>query len=121
MTDVTTPYLVPVEDPAEPGQRDGRRDSLFLAARLRTADGRTADIRVRNLSEGGLMAEGAPPLPIGAAVVVELRAIGAVAGRVAWYAEERAGVAFDAPIDPKRARKPVGVRGTGRQGAAPRR
>ena len=110
MTDVTTPYLVPADDGADPGLRDGRRDSMFLAARMTVGGSRPIDIRVRNLSEGGLMAEGAPPMAIGTPVVVELRAIGAVAGRVAWYAEERAGVAFDAPIDPKRARKPVGAR-----------
>ena len=91
-------------------KRTRRRDSLFIAARLRIGDGDPIDIRVRNLSEGGLMAEGTPPLAIGAAVTIELRNLGPVPGKVAWYTDERAGIAFDVSIDPVKARKPVAVR-----------
>lgn len=91
-------------------KRTRRRDSLFIAARLRIEDGNPIDIRVRNLSEGGLMAEGTPPLAIGAAVTIELRNLGPVPGKVAWYTDERAGIAFDVAIDPVKARKPVAVR-----------
>ena len=92
------------------GNRGRRRDSLFLAAKLSVDGGEPVEVRVRNLSEGGLMAEGAPPAPIGAAVTVELRNLGAVPGKVAWYTEDRAGIAFDIAVDPQRARKPVAVR-----------
>lgn len=92
------------------GKRVRRRDSLFLSARLSVNGGASVEVRVRNLSEGGLMAEGAPPAPIGAPVLVEIRNLGAVPGKVAWYTEKRAGIAFDVPVDPQRARKPVGVR-----------
>ncbi len=92
------------------GQRSRGRDSLFLAARLRIGDEEATDIRVRNLSAGGLMIDNAPPVTIGAALIVELRHIGAVSGKVAWYTEGRAGIAFDDPIDPIRARKPVATR-----------
>lgn len=92
------------------GKRVRRRDSLYLAARLRVEGGEPVEVRVRNLSEGGLMAEGAPPAAIGTAVTVELRNLGAVPGKVAWYTENRAGIAFDVAIDPHRARKPVAVR-----------
>lgn len=92
------------------GKRVRRRDSLFLSARLRLSGAEPVEVRVRNLSEGGLMAEGAPPAAIGTAVVVELRNIGRVPGKVAWYAENRAGIAFDMAIDPQQARKPVAVR-----------
>lgn len=92
------------------GQRSRKRDSLFLAARMRAGDGEATDIRVRNLSEGGLMIDGAPPMAIGTELVVELRNIGPVPGKVAWYIDGRAGVAFDVPIDPIKARKPVATR-----------
>lgn len=94
-------------DELSAGQRSRKRDSLFLAARLSVGGKPATDIRVRNLSEGGLMIDNAPPMPIGTALAVELRNIGSVPGRVAWYVEGRAGIAFDVPIDPIKARKPV--------------
>lgn len=101
------------------GQRSRKRDSLFLAARMSVGDKPATDIRVRNLSEGGLMIDNAPPMAIGTELAVELRNIGAVPGRVAWYVEGRAGIAFDVPIDPIKARKPVSA---GKPGAGtPRR
>ncbi len=102
-------------------QRGRKRDSLFLAARLRIGDKPPTDIRVRNLSEGGLMIDNVPPMAIGTALVVELRNIGAVPGKVAWYTEGRAGVAFDATIDPVKARKPVTTRPASSAGPNPSR
>lgn len=90
-------------------QRNASRDSLLIAARLRRPE--TPDVRavrVRNLSAGGLMAEYAEPIAIGAPVEIEVRNIGWVPGRIAWVAEGRIGIAFDVAIDPKLARKPVG-------------
>lgn len=92
------------------GKRARRRESLFLAAWLCVEDRKPIEVRIRNLSEGGLMAEGAPPLAIGTPVVIENRNLGRVPGKIAWFVEGRAGVAFDAAIDPKKARKPVTVR-----------
>lgn len=101
-----------VDGEAAGGTTAGRargRDSLFLMARLTIEGDRvTRDVRVRNLSEGGLMVELARSVAVGAAVMLELRGIGEVTGRVAWQAEGRIGVAFDEPIDPMLARKPVG-------------
>lgn len=88
-------------------QRHAARDSLFLVATLRIGMGEV-QVRVRNLSEGGLMAEYAEPVETGAPVEVDLRGIGWTRGRVAWSAEKRIGIAFDRSIDPKLARKPVG-------------
>lgn len=89
------------------------RDSLLLLARLRF-DGAAepVDVRVRNLSAGGLMAEVATAFDRGTPVEVELRGLGWVSGKIAWCAEGRTGIAFDQLIDPRRARKPVsGARG----------
>ena len=96
------------DDDASASQRTRSRDSLFLMAHMRLGlDSTMQDVRVRNLSEGGLMLEVAKPLPIGTVVTLQVRGLGEVRGNVAWYAEGRAGVALEAPIDPKKARKPV--------------
>ncbi|MCA1379156.1 PilZ domain-containing protein, partial [Bradyrhizobium sp. IC4060] len=83
----TTPtgFSSTLGDDLAAGQRSRKRDSLFLAARLSVGGEPATDIRVRNLSEGGLMIDNAPPMAIGTALAVELRNIGAMPGRVAWY------------------------------------
>lgn len=90
-------------------QREADRDSLMLQATLRQV-GRLSGVavRVRNLSAGGMMIESTIPFTIGDAIDCEMRGVGRVAGRIAWTAEGRVGIAFDVPIDPKLARKPVG-------------
>jgi hypothetical protein len=93
------------------GQRSGARDSLMLAAQFRVGGGPVEQVRVRNLSSGGLMAEYAAPVATKTPVEVEVRGVGWVAGRIAWAAEGRVGVAFDQEIDPMLARKPVGKGG----------
>jgi hypothetical protein len=89
--------------------RNEARDSLFLMADFRVAG--TSDVtqvRVRNLSAGGLMAELSSGLEIGLEVDFDVRGIGWVPGKVAWSAAGRVGIAFDRQIDPMMARKPVG-------------
>jgi len=91
------------------GQRTGSRDSLLLTAQFRvTGDDKVAQVRVRNLSSGGLMAEYAGLLQSGTPVEIEVRGVGWVKGRIAWATDGRVGVAFDIEIDPMLARKPVG-------------
>lgn len=91
------------------GARTRQRDSLFMTARL-TLAGVTAthEVRVRNLSPGGLMIEFDRAVDPGAPVTLEMRGLGEVTGTVAWCTRGRVGIALDAPIDPQRARKPVG-------------
>jgi hypothetical protein len=89
-------------------QRIDTRDSLLLVARFRIAgSSETVQVRVRNLSAGGLMADVPKPIDIGTMVEVEVRGVGWINGRIAWIAAGRAGVAFDHLIDPQAARKPV--------------
>ena len=84
------------------------RDSLFLLAQLRVSGDETLHrVKVRNLSAGGMMADGDVAVVRGAAVSVELRNIGWVGGSVAWTQDNRFGIAFAEDIDPKRARAPV--------------
>lgn len=89
-------------------QRNNARDSLLLVARFRVEGStETMQVRIRNLSSGGLMADIPEPIDIGTMVEIEVRGVGWVNGRIAWLAAGRAGVAFDHPIDPQAARKPV--------------
>ncbi len=93
--------------------RQVNRDSLFLLADLRV-DGHEAvhRIKVRNLSAGGMMAEGEVSVLRGSLVSVELRNIGWVDGSVAWTQGNRFGIAFVDEIDPLQARAPVSVTAT---------
>lgn len=83
------------------------RDSMLLMATLHRASGETVQIKVRNLSAGGLMAETPTGLLKDEAIEVELRGIGLVPGRVAWVAGGRVGLSFAHTVDHKLARKPV--------------
>lgn len=84
------------------------RDSLFLLAQLRVDGDETVyRVKVRNLSAGGMMAEGDVLVARGSRVHVELRNIGWTLGSVAWKQENRFGIAFADEIDPKMARAPV--------------
>jgi hypothetical protein len=90
--------------------RQVERDSLLLIAQVRI-DGGDAEyrVKVRNLSAGGMMAEGDAPVARGAVVSLGLRNIGWVEGTVAWKQDDRFGIAFVEEIDPKVARAPVSV------------
>ena len=81
------------------------RDSLFVLADLRV-DGLEGEhrIRVRNLSSGGLMAEGPLKVQRGQLVWTNVRNIGWVEGSVAWVQDNRFGIAFRDEIDPRIAR-----------------
>ena len=92
----------------EAAQRLRKRDSLFLTAQLTFVGTEPREVRVRNLSEGGMMAEVDRIVDVATPVSLVLRGIGEVRGKVAWCTEGRIGIAFDRPIDPHKARKPVG-------------
>ena len=83
------------------------RDSLFLMAQLKV-EGDSSDaeyrVKVRNLSSGGMMAEGQAKVSRGAVIRISLRNIGWVDGTVAWKQGDRFGIAFAEEIDPKQAR-----------------
>ena len=90
--------------------RNVSRDSLFLFAEL-TFEGQpeTVKVKVRNLSAGGMMAEGAGvEANRGDRLAIELRNVGSVKGNVAWVQGTRFGIAFEKQIDPKIVRAPVG-------------
>lgn len=73
---------------------------MFLMADLRL-DGQdeTHRVKVRNLSNGGMMAEAHLRVAPGASVQVSLRNIGWVDGTVAWVQDTRFGIAFCSEVD----------------------
>lgn len=86
------------------------RDSLFLLATVRIAgDSAEHRVKVRNLSAGGMMADGDFTVERGMRLVVDLRHVGHVTGTVAWVQDSRIGIAFDKEIDPKQVRARIGV------------
>lgn len=95
---------------ADHDNRHLSRDSLFLLAEVR-AQGEEAGhkVKVRNLSAGGMMAEGPLQTIRGARVAVHIRNIGWVDGTVAWVQSDRCGIAFHDDIDPMIARAPMAV------------
>ncbi len=91
-------------------RRTSSRDSLFLSATIRRkgdVEDELVPVRVRNLSAIGLMADYNDVASPGDPVVVTVRGIGSVQGKVAWVRSGKIGVEFDAEVDPKLARKPV--------------
>ena len=88
--------------------RNISRDSLFLMAEVRLEGADALErVKVRNLSAGGMMAEGSLRVMRGARLMVKLRNIDWVEGSVAWVQDNRFGIAFDREIDPAQARTPV--------------
>jgi PilZ domain len=88
--------------------RSVARDSLFLLADIRVEQGAEVHrVRVRNLSDGGMMGEGNLRVQRGHRLTIQLRNIGAVAGTVAWVQDDRFGIAFEEEIDSQQARRPL--------------
>ncbi len=84
------------------------RDSLFVMAELRLdkAD-EIHKVRIRNLSDGGLMGDAPLHVLRGQMVWINLRNIGWVAGSVAWVQDNRFGVAFQDEVDHRLVRAPM--------------
>ncbi len=84
------------------------RDSLFLLADVRVEQSsETRKVRVRNLSDRGMMGEGNLRVMRGHRLTLTLRNIGTISGTVAWVQDDRFGVAFDDEIDSQLARRPL--------------
>lgn len=87
--------------------RSVSRDSLFLLANVRVEhESEQHRVRVRNLSDGGMMGEGPLKVQRGNRVEVELRNIGKIGGNIAWVQDQRFGIAFDEEVESHLARKP---------------
>ena len=97
----TLPMMIQPIDSADiaalgPNGRIARRRSLFVAATLHSDDEEMA-VRIRNLSEFGVLLEGLALPPVGAAVVLRRGALRAD-GVVAWREPSRCGLTVTAPL-----------------------
>ena len=87
--------------------RSVNRNSLFLLADIRVEqEEKVHRVRVRNLSDGGMMGEGDLRVQRGNRLRIGLRNIDEVTGTVAWVQDDRFGIAFDEEIDSQLARRP---------------
>ncbi len=85
--------------------RDFKRDSIFQMADVRLEGSVASErVKIRNLSDKGMMIEGAIIAATGQRVVVTIKKIGDVGGVVAWSQSARVGISFDEPIDASKAR-----------------
>jgi hypothetical protein len=79
--------------------RRSRRSNVLMAASLETAMG-TTKVTLRNLSDEGALVEGERIPGPGEQLVFRKNDL-AVSGRIAWVSERRAGIAFDAKLQPE--------------------
>ena len=86
-------------DESETTQNRRTRRSHFLMAASIEADGVTVAVKLRNLSPEGALVEGDQLPVVGSSVIFRKKELN-LAGRVAWVATGRAGIAFDAKLDP---------------------
>jgi hypothetical protein len=83
-----------------------KRDSLLLLTTIARESGEPlGNVRIRNLSATGVMAECEHNLVSGDRVIIPLRGVGHVTGSVIWVRGGKVGIAFEHEIDPQLARK----------------
>ena len=79
--------------------RRSRRSNLLMAATVETASGMVG-VTLRNLSAEGALVEGDGISEPGSQVIFRKNEL-CVSGLVAWVNERRAGIAFDAKLQPE--------------------
>lgn len=79
--------------------RRSRRSNVLMAASIETASG-TVPVTLRNLSAEGALVEG-QGVPIEGYSIVFRKKDLVISGRIAWVNENRAGIAFDAKLEPE--------------------
>ena len=89
-------------------KRIASRDRLLLIAELQVeGEANFHQIKVRDLSEGGMKAEGSFLPALGTPVSVRFKQLGTISGKIAWTEDKMFGVQFDATIDPMMVRPKV--------------
>jgi len=79
--------------------RRSRRSNVLMAASIETPNG-LANVTLRNLSADGALVEG-DGIPESDCPVVFRKNDLVISGRIAWVNERRAGIAFDAKLEPE--------------------
>lgn len=84
-----------------------RSQTMLLAAFWVSGDPTSHQLRVRDISATGLRGVTATQLTKGQEIVLEIRGVGKVEGRIVWASSELIGVQFGEPINPESTRIPV--------------
>ena len=79
--------------------RRSRRSNVLMAAAIETQTG-PESVTLRNLSADGALVEGDRIPEAGSPVVFRKNDL-VISGRIAWVNERRAGIAFDAKLEPE--------------------
>lgn len=79
--------------------RRARRSHVLMAASIEASDA-TVTVKLRNLSPEGALVEGSDLPAVDSPVIFRKKEL-KLAGRVAWVTAGRAGIAFDALLDPE--------------------
>ena len=88
-----------MNESSPPHNRRAQRSHVLMAATLEAA-GVVVPVKLRNLSTVGALVEGVRLPSVGSEVNFCKKEL-CVAGKVAWIADGRAGIAFDALLDPE--------------------
>lgn len=89
----------------EPVERGGKRESMFLGGSIWFEAGASRQpVRIRNISNSGMMIDFPQSRVKGSPVFADIKGVGEVAGKVAWYQDGRMGIVFDDEIDADAAR-----------------
>jgi hypothetical protein len=90
--------------------RKADRESIFILCDIGRADGRlAAQVRVRNVSSTGMMAETNVAFAVDELIIVAFRGHEPIYGTVSWARQRQIGIAFHIPVDPKTLRRQVSV------------
>lgn len=93
---------------ADDEKRTASRHHLLLLAELQVeGEANFHQVKVRDLSESGMRAQGDLILARGTSVKVRFKQLGTISGEIAWSEDMMFGVRFDLPIDPMMARPQV--------------
>lgn len=79
--------------------RRSRRSNVLMAAVIETAAG-PASVTLRNLSADGALVEG-DGIPVAGTQIIFRKNDLVISGQIAWVNKRRAGIAFDAKLEPE--------------------
>lgn len=94
-----TIYSLSADAPGRPDRRRGDRYLSLLRVGALVVHGRRELCLVRNVSAGGMLIRPYSPVPVGAAVSIELKHGESVRGVARWIEDGLVGVEFDEAID----------------------
>ena len=88
-----------MDESSQTQNRRSRRSNVLMAAAIETENG-LANVTLRNLSADGALIEGDGIPPAASPVVFRKKDL-VISGHIAWVNERRAGISFDAKLEPE--------------------